>query len=171
MKLAKGARQSHHPGIFMTELSTFFAPGAIVAALPVVGKKPLFQALGALAERIYAISEAKVVERLSERERLGSTGFGGGIAIPHGKIDGLDGVVGLFAQLAQPIDFAAVDDMPVDLVFMLLSPIDSGADHLKALAQVSRALRDKAFVAKLRGAASSDALAALFASGETRNAA
>jgi nitrogen PTS system EIIA component len=155
----------------MTDLSAFFAPGAIVAALPVAGKKPLFQALGTLAERVYGIDERKVIDRLSERERLGSTGFGGGIAIPHGKIDGLDAVVGLFAQLAQPIDFSAVDDMPVDLVLMLLSPIDAGADHLKALAQVSRALREKAFVAKLRGAASADALTALFATGETRNAA
>ena len=155
----------------MNDLSQFFAPGAIAAALPVAGKKPLFQSLGALAERVYDIDQTKVVERLTERERLGSTGFGGGIAIPHGKIEGLEQVVGLFAQLAQPIDFAAVDDMPVDLVFMLLSPIDAGADHLKALAQVSRALRDKAFVAKLRGAASDDALAALFSMSEARDAA
>ncbi len=155
----------------MTELSQFFAPGAIVAALPVSGKKPLFQALGTIAERVYGIDQLKVVERLSERERLGSTGFGSGVAIPHGKIDGLDRVVAVFAQLAQPIDFAAVDDMPVDLVFMLLSPVDAGADHLKALAQVSRALRDRAFVAKLRGAASDDALSVLFEGGESRDAA
>jgi PTS system nitrogen regulatory IIA component len=155
----------------MTELSQFFAPGAVAAALPVSGKKPLFQALGAIAERVYGIDQLKVVERLTERERLGSTGFGGGVAIPHGKIDGLDRVVAIFAQLAQPIEFAAVDDMPVDLVFMLLSPVDAGADHLKALAQVSRALRDRAFVAKLRGAASDDALGVLFEGGETRDAA
>jgi PTS system nitrogen regulatory IIA component len=155
----------------MTELSQFFAPGAVAAALPVSGKKPLFQALGTIAERVYGIDQLKVVERLTERERLGSTGFGGGVAIPHGKIDGLDRVVAVFAQLAQPIDFAAVDDMPVDLVFMLLSPVDAGADHLKALAQVSRALRDRAFVAKLRGAASDDALTVLFEGGEARDAA
>ncbi len=155
----------------MTELSHFFAPGAVVAALPVSGKKPLFQSLGQLAEAVYGIDQQKVVERLTERERLGSTGFGAGVAIPHGKIDGLDHVVAIFAQLAQPIDFAAVDDMPVDLVFMLLSPVDAGADHLKALAQVSRALRDKVFVAKLRGAASDDALGVLFAGGEARDAA
>lgn len=155
----------------MTELSQFFAPGAMVVALPVSGKKPLFQALGAIAERVYDIDQLKVIERLTERERLGSTGFGGGVAIPHGKIDGIDHVVAVFAQLAQPIDFAAVDDMPVDLVFMLLSPVDAGADHLKALAQGSRALRDRAFVAKLRGAASDDALAVLFEGGEARDAA
>ena len=155
----------------MTELSHFLAPGAVVAALPVSGKKPLFHSLGVLAEQVYGIDQHKVVERLSERERLGSTGFGSGVAIPHGKIDGLDHVVAIFAQLAQPIDFAAVDDMPVDLVFMLLSPVDAGADHLKALAQVSRALRDRAFVAKLRGAASDDALGVLFEGGEARDAA
>lgn len=155
----------------MTELSQFFAPGAVAAALPVSGKKPLFQALGTIAERVYGIDQLKVIERLTERERLGSTGFGGGVAIPHGKIDGLDRVVAVFTQLAQPIDFTAVDDMPVDLVFMLLSPVDAGADHLKALAQVSRALRDRAFVAKLRGAASDDALTVLFEGGEARDAA
>ncbi len=155
----------------MTELSHFFAPGAVVAALPVSGKKPLFQSLGQLAEQIYGIDQQKVVERLTERERLGSTGFGGGVAIPHGKIEGLDHVVGIFAQLTQPIDFGAVDDMPVDLVVMLLSPVDAGAEHLKALAQVSRALRDRLFLEKLRGAATSDALGVLFAAREARDAA
>ncbi len=154
----------------MTEFSHFFAADAVVAGLPVVGKKPLFTALGDIAERVYGIDSRKVVERLTERERLGSTGFGSGVAIPHGKIDGLDHVVGVFTQLAQPIEFAAVDDMPVDLVVMLLSPLDAGADHLKALAQVSRALRDRTFVAKLRGAASADALRAVFDSSETYDA-
>lgn len=155
----------------MTDLFSFLLPGAVAAKLPVVGKKALFLSLGGLAERVYGLDERKIVERLTERERLGSTGFGGGVAIPHGKIDGLTSVVGIFAQLAQPIDFAAVDDMPVDLVFMLLSPTDAGADHLKALAQVSRALRDKPFVAKLRGAESDDALMALMSLGEARDAA
>jgi nitrogen PTS system EIIA component len=155
----------------MTELSHFFAPGAVVAALPVSGKKPLFQSLGQLAEQVYGIDQQKVVERLTERERLGSTGFGGGVAIPHGKIEGLDRVVGVFAQLPQPIDFGAVDDMPVDLVVMLLSPVDAGAEHLKALAQVSRALRDRVFVEKLRGAETGDALGVLFAGREARDAA
>ena len=154
----------------MTDLSHLLCPGAAVAALPIAGKKPLFHALGMLAERVYGIDERSVVERLSERERLGSTGFGGGVAIPHGKIDGLDRVVGLFVQLATPIDFAAIDDMPVDLVFMLLSPVDAGADHLKALAQVSRVLRDRAFIAKLRGAGTGDALSVLFGAQETQDA-
>ena len=155
----------------MTDIADFLHPGGVAAALAVPGKKQLFQVLGELAAQVYGLDERVVVERLTERERLGSTGFGGGVAIPHGKIDGLPHVVALFVQLAQPIDFDAVDDMPVDLVFMLLSPIDAGADHLKALAQVSRALRDKVFVAKLRGAASEDALTALLMPQETRDAA
>jgi nitrogen PTS system EIIA component len=155
----------------MNDLHDFLRPGAVVAALVAPTKKALFQQLGILAERIHDVESALVVERLTERERLGSTGFGGGIAIPHGKIDGLDHVVGIFARLAQPVDFASIDDEPVDLVFMLLSPTDAGAAHLKALAQVSRVLRDKAFVAKLRGAATDDALFALFDAGEARDAA
>jgi nitrogen PTS system EIIA component len=143
----------------LTEFQSLLRPGAVAAALAVGAKKPLFQALAATVERVYGIDEQKVVDRLSERERLGSTGFGNGVAIPHGKVDGLDQVVGVFAQLAQPIDFAAVDDMPVDLVFMLLSPVDSGA------------MRDKVFVAKLRGAANDDALMALLVPHDTRDAA
>ena len=155
----------------MNDLHEFLRPGAVVAALVAPNKKTLFQQLGAMAERIHDVDSALVVERLTERERLGSTGFGGGIAIPHGKIDGLDSVVGLFARLAHPVDFASIDDEPVDLVFMLLSPTDAGASHLKALAQVSRVLRDRAFVAKLRGAATDDALYALLEAGEARDAA
>ena len=155
----------------MNDLNDFLRPGAVVAALAAPTKKILFQQLGTLAERVHGVDSALVIERLTERERLGSTGFGGGVAIPHGKIEGLDSVVALFARLSQPVDFAAIDELPVDLVFMLLSPTDAGAEHLKALAQVSRALRDKNFVAKLRGAATDDALLALFAGSETRDAA
>ena len=155
----------------MNDLQDFLRPGAVVAALLAPNKKTLFNQLGLLAERVHDVDSALVVERLTERERLGSTGFGGGIAIPHGKIDGLDHVVGLFARLSQPVDFGSIDDEPVDLVFMLLSPTDAGAAHLKALAQVSRVLRDRAFVAKLRGAATDDALYALFDAGEARDAA
>jgi nitrogen PTS system EIIA component len=155
----------------MTELNDILRPGAAVSALVAPNKKTLFQQLAAIANDVHQVSSALVIERLTERERLGSTGFGGGIAIPHGKIDGLERVVGVFARLTQPVDFASIDDEPVDLVFMLLSPTDAGADHLKALAQVSRVLRDKGFVAKLRGAANDDALLALFDSGETRDAA
>lgn len=155
----------------MNDINDFLVPGAVVAGLHAASKKALFQQLAKLAESAHGIAAPLVIERLTERERLGSTGFGGGVAIPHGKIDGLDRIVAVFVQLEEPIDFAAIDDLPVDLIFMLLSPVDAGADHLKALAQVSRVLRDRVLVAKLRGAANDDALHALVAGGETRDAA
>jgi PTS system nitrogen regulatory IIA component len=155
----------------MLDLDDLIAPDAVLADLAVANKKTLFGALGVAAARAYGVDAALATDRLSERERLGSTGFGNGVAIPHGKIDGLTRVVGVVARLSTPIDFGAVDDMPVDLVVMLLSPVDAGAEHLKALARVSRALRDVPFVAKLRGAASADALTALFAGSEARDAA
>ena len=158
-------------GRSVDSLSDLLAPNAVVSALSVPNKKSLFQQLAQLAGRQRKLDPKLVIERLVERERLGSTGFGGGVAIPHGKIDGLEQVVGIFARLATPIDFAAIDDMPVDLVFLLLSPPDAGVEHLKALARVSRKLRDRAFVAKLRGAGTPDALYALFVSGDARNAA
>lgn len=155
----------------MDDFSDLLSPAAVVAALPVSSKKQLFQQMGALAQTAAGADARLVAERLSERERLSSTGFGGGIAIPHGKIDGLSHVVGLFARLDAPIEFAAIDALPVDLVFVLLSPPEAGVDHLKALARVSRRMRDREFVAKLRGAGSPDALYALLASGESRDAA
>lgn len=153
------------------DFSQLLVGDTVVADLPVANKKALFQALGGLAERTLGLSAREVTDKLNERERLGTTGFGGGVAIPHGRIDGLDGIRAAFVRLNRPIDYAAIDDLPVDLVFMLLSPADAGAEHLKALAQVSRRLRDRPFLAKLRGAGSPDALYALFASAETRDAA
>jgi PTS system nitrogen regulatory IIA component len=155
----------------MDDLSDLLSPQGVQAALIVPNKKALFQQLAGAASKLIDAEARVITDRLVERERLGSTGFGGGIAIPHGKIEGLDRVVGLFARLGSPIDFAAIDDLPVDLVFLLLSPVDAGVEHLKALARVSRRMRDKAFVAKLRGAGSDDALYALFANGEARHAA
>lgn len=155
----------------MIEFSDMLMPGAVEAALVVGNKKSLFNQLGQISEREFGIEQRLVIDRLSERERLGSTGFGGGVAIPHGKIEGIDHVVGVFARLAEPIEFQAIDDMPVDIVFMLLSPLEAGADHLKALARVSRRLRERPFVAKLRGAASNDALYALLAGVDARDAA
>ena len=155
----------------MDDLTDLLAPDAVLANLVAPNKKALFQQLGAAAERITGVDARQIVERLVERERLGSTGFGGGVAIPHGKLDGLPHVFGLFGRLGQPIDFQAIDGMPVDLVFLLLSPPDAGVEHLKALARVSRRLRDRAFVAKLRGAASADSLYALFVHADARDAA
>ena len=112
----------------MTEISSLLVPGAVAAGANITTSKALFQQLGQVAEREYGLSATEVVDRLTERERLGSTGFGGGVAIPHGKIDGLTQVVGLFIQLAQPVEVKAIDDLPVDLVFCLLSPPDAGSE-------------------------------------------
>jgi nitrogen PTS system EIIA component len=155
----------------MMHLADLLSDGAVAVGLASGSKKQLFQQLALVAAREYGLQSHDVIERLTERERLGSTGFGNGVAIPHGKIAGLEHIVGMFVQLEKPIDFQAIDDMPVDLVFCLLSPPDAGADHLKALALVSRWLRDPAFVAKLRGAGSADAALAVIAAAQTRDAA
>ena len=155
----------------MNDLNDLLTIDRVDAALSVANKKALFQQLGAVAARKLAIPPKTIVGVLTDREKLGSTGFGGGAAIPHGKIEGLSSVFGYFARLAQPVEFQAVDGLPVDLVFLLLSPPDAGADHLKALASVSRLLRDRETTAKLRGARSRDAIFALLAGVETLNAA
>ena len=125
------------------------------------GKKQLLQELSqAMAKRV-AIDHRTIFETLLTREKLGSTGLGQGIAIPHGKLATLDRVHGLFARLATPIDFESVDGLPVDLVFVLLAPDQAGADHLKALARISRMLRDPAVVAKLRGTDTAEGLYAI----------
>lgn len=155
----------------MNDLSQIIAVEAIDAGMPVPNKKGLFQQLAVAASRMTGIESKTIAASIGEREKLGSTGFGGGTAIPHGKIEGLERVVGYFARLTTPIDYQAIDGMPVDLVFLLLSPPDAGADHLKALASVSRMLRDRQVVAKLRGARSKDAIFALLSGVEARNAA
>lgn len=155
----------------MTDLHDLLSPAAVLERAVAATRKALFQQLAAAAAAAYALDPAAVADVLSAREKLGSTGFGGGVATPHGKLPGLARVCGVFARLANRIDFDAVDDLPVDIVFMLLSPPDAGAEHLKALAHVSRTLRDAAFVAKLRGAGSRDALVALLTASEVRDAA
>lgn len=155
----------------MDDFHDLLSNEAVSHNLVAASKKALFQSLAGMAGERLGLSPKLIADRLAERERLGSTGFGGGVAIPHGKIEGLAQVVGLFAKLAQPLEFQAIDGMPVDLVFLLLSPPDAGADHLKALARVSRRLRDRNFVAKLRGAGSADALYALFTTSDARDAA
>jgi PTS system nitrogen regulatory IIA component len=155
----------------MNDLSNLLTSHAIEADLSAPNKKALFHHLSVAAGRGTGIEPRRILTAISERERVGSTGFGGGVAIPHGKIEGLGHVTGYFARLTAPIDFQSVDRMPVDLVFLLLSPPDAGADHLKALASVSRTLRDRQTLAKLRGARSRDAIFALLAGVETLNAA
>ena len=155
----------------MTDFSDLLSPDALDADLTATSKKSLFQQLGTAAGRLIGIDSKPIVSALTDREKTGSTGFGGGIAIPHGKLPQVSRIHGYFARLATPLSYQAVDLMPVDLVFMMLSPPDAGAEHLKALARVSRALRDKQFLAKLRGARSRDALYAVLSGAETRDAA
>ena len=167
----RGGRAKTPFDAVMTNLSDLISADAIDACMVASNKKALFQQLASNAAGITGMAARQIVACLNERERLGSTGFGGGIAIPHGKLEGLDRIVGYFARLSVPIDFHAIDNLPVDLVFLLLSPTDAGAEHLKALARVSRTLRDRQTVAKLRGARSKDAIFALLAGVETLNAA
>ena len=155
----------------MNELQDILSVDCVEAGLTVANKKALFQQLGLAAGRKTGLPAKAIVTALTEREKIGSTGFGGGVAIPHGKLEGLERVFGYFARLTHPVDFQSVDELPVDLVFLILSPTDAGADHLKALAAVSRVLRDQPTVAKLRGARSRDAIFALLAGIESLHAA
>lgn len=136
-------------------------PDAVLAHAKATGKKALLAELAAKAAGLFKVDERKLFDRLLERERLGSTGIGGGIAIPHGRLTTVAKPVGLFARLAHPVDFDAIDERPVDVVFLLVTPEGAGADHLKALARVSRLLRDRSLVEKLRATEKADALYAL----------
>jgi PTS system nitrogen regulatory IIA component len=142
-------------------LSDLLAPESVLPALKAVGKKPVLHELSAHAARLLGIPEQKIFDTLLQRERLGSTGIGSGIAIPHGKLPELDRLFGLFARLDRPIDFQALDGEPIDLVFVLLAPETAGADHLKALARVARVLRDPGCTRSLRATRDSTALYAL----------
>ena len=152
-------------------LGDFIDFDAINTRLSGGNKRSLLQQLAHLSGQRLGIDSTAILASLNEREQLGSTGFGQGVAIPHGKIEGLPRIYGMFSRLAEPIDFKAIDGKPVDLIFLLLSPPDAGAEHLKALATVSRVFRDRQTVAKLRGARSKDALFALLAGVDTRDAA
>lgn len=143
------------------EITDLLTPGSVIAALKAQGKKQLLQELAAKAAPLTELPERRIFETLTERERLGTTGVGQGIAIPHGRLAGLTKITGLFARLETPIDYDAVDNQPVDLVFLLLAPEQAGADHLKALARVSRLLRNQAVCEKLRAANKPEALYAI----------
>jgi len=142
-------------------ISDLLAPDAILPALKAQTKKQLLQELAARAHQITRMPERRIFETLMERERLGTTGVGAGIAIPHGRLAEARKITGIFARLETPIAYEAVDGQPVDLVFTLLAPEDAGADHLKALARVSRLLRNAATCEKLRATASAEALYAI----------
>ena len=143
----------------------------VIVNLRAGNKRQVLQELARKAATLTGHSEDAIYEVLNERERLGTTGIGHGIAIPHGKLPGLDRVHGVFAKLDRPVDFDAIDDQPVDLIFLLLAPADCGADHLKALAKVSRMLRDRILCEKVRGSSTCDAIYALMNQTEDRNAA
>ena len=143
----------------------------VVDHLHAASKKQVIQEISKRAAAFTGLDERAVFDVLLERERLGTTGVGKGVAIPHGKTTDLDRLYGLFARLDQAIDFDAIDDQPVDLVFLLLAPEGAGADHLKALARVSRLLRDPAICDALREAADADALYAILTTDARRSAA
>lgn len=145
------------------ELNDLLAPGAVMDGLKVGSKKQALQALSERAASLTGLEERDIFSVVLERERLGTTGVGQGLAIPHGKLVGIESIMGVFARLAKPIDFDSIDREPVDLVFMLIAPERAGADHLKALARVSRLFRNPATCEKLRGSEDADALYALIA--------
>jgi PTS system nitrogen regulatory IIA component len=143
--------------------SSAVAEGSIVLGLTVASKDALLAALAGIAAKTTGIAESTILERVREREALGSTGFGQGAAIPHARIAGLTAVTAVVARLASGVDYGALDGEPVDVAVLLLSPEGAGADHLKALARVSRALRDPGSLARIRDAADVAELRAVIA--------
>jgi len=139
-------------------LLDFLDPQAVLPALRVNGKKQALQELSAHAARLTGLGADAIYEALLQRERLGSTGIGEGIAIPHGKLPGLPRIFGLMARLEKPIDFEALDGQQVDILFLLLAPEGAGADHLKALSRVARVLREPGLVERVRATRDADAL-------------
>jgi PTS system nitrogen regulatory IIA component len=137
------------------------SPAQVLPRLKVSSKKQALQELARRAAELTGVHERQIFDVLLERERLGTTAVGNGIAIPHGKLADVKAMFGLFARLDHPVDFEAIDEQPVDLIFLLLAPEGAGADHLKALARVSRLLRDRGICEKLRGADQAEALYAL----------
>jgi PTS system nitrogen regulatory IIA component len=153
------------------DISDLILPESVVANLRVTSKKQALQELAKKAAEVTGQPERALFEVLMERERLGTTGVGHGIGIPHGKLPELDRLYGLFARLETPIDFDAIDEHPVDLIFVLLAPETAGADHLKALARVSRLFRDRSVCEKLRGTDSAEAIYALLTQSQASHAA
>jgi PTS system nitrogen regulatory IIA component len=157
------------PGLFKTSpdrfmpLTDLVAPQAIIPALKVNNKKQALQEIAAKAAELTGRPEREIFDVLMQREKLGSTAVGNGIAIPHGKLAKIDKIFGAFARLERPIDFEALDGQPVDLIFVLLAPEMAGADHLKALARIARMLRDTELANKLRDARDPEAIYAVLA--------
>lgn len=146
-------------------------PSAVIPALKVATKKQALQEISERASAVSGLPAREIFDALLQRERLGSTGVGGGIAIPHGKLPRVSRMLGIFARLERPIDYEALDGEPVDLIFLLLAPEAVGADHLKALSRVARALRDSSLTARLRATRDASGLFLLLTQNPTHNAA
>ena len=145
----------------MTDLSDLVGRDSILGSLKANSKKKVLQDLAVPAARATGLAERQIFETILQRERLGSTGVGNGVAIPHGKLANLDHLTGVFARLDRPVEFDAIDGEPVDLIFLLLAPEDAGADHLKALSRIARALRNPDRVERLRATSDPDGLLAV----------
>ena len=152
-------------------LTDFLSPDAIFSALRVNGKKQALQEMSERAAQISGLPAREIFDALLQRERLGSTGVGDGIAIPHGKLAKCNRIFGIFARLERAIDFEALDGLPVDLIFLLIAPESAGADHLKALAGIARVLRDPEMAAQLRATRDASALYSLLTLTPTSHAA
>lgn len=153
------------------DLGDLLAPDGILADLHVTCKKQALQELASRAATVTGLDERQIFETMLQRERLGSTGLGRGIAIPHVKFKNLSGIICLFARLSQPIDFESQDAEPVDLIFLLLAPEHASGDHLKALARISRLVREPSTLDQLRNAADASALKAVLVAPATSHAA
>ena len=153
------------------DISTILAPGAVRVVSHLTSKKRLFQEIGELLSSVHGLKAAVAVEGLQERESLGPTGVGHGIALPHARLKDLNKIVGIFLRVEKPLDYDSVDRQPVDLVFALFAPKDSGVEHLKALALVSRTMRDAKVVAKLRANSDPAKLHAILTEARTPQAA
>lgn len=153
------------------DISTILAPGAVRIVSHLTSKKRLFQEIGEVVAGAHGLNAAVAVDGIQERESLGPTGVGHGIALPHARLQELDKIVGVFLRLEKPLDYDSVDRLPVDLVFALFAPKDSGVDHLKALALVSRTMRDAGVVAKLRANSDPAKLHAILTEARTSQAA
>lgn len=153
------------------DLSAILKPGAVRIIGQLTSKKRLFQEVAELAGSVYGIEPDIAFDGLQERESLGATGVGHGIALPHARIENLAEIIGVFIRLERPMDFDSVDRQPVDLVFALFAPKDAGVDHLKALALVSRTMRDAGTCAKLRANAEPAKLYAVLTEAKASNAA
>ncbi|MDN2566478.1 PTS IIA-like nitrogen regulatory protein PtsN [Aquibium sp. A9E412] len=153
------------------DLSDLIEVSAVMPALKANSKKQLLQLLAEKAAALTGLPEREIFDTILQRERLGSTGVGNGIAIPHGKLPGITEIRGVFARLETPVDFDALDDLPVDLVFLLLAPEGAGADHLKALSRIARVLRNADTVDKIRGTKDAAAIHAFLSQTPASNAA